>query len=635
VLKLIHGLHIPAWLLRRRVLFSAVLSSLMLAGLPSALAQHPEIIRGSGEFLNTASAQAETGPERLPGGPVTVRYNEADIGAVIDELVGEVLGLDYTVAADVQGRISLRMTDVETRSGVIQRLRSALNAVNVAMIDRGDFIAFVRGGGGQAGSVALIAPGEPVSAGTNIAALTLRDASPSAISPILTALNNGVQVRYTDDARGLLVLSGEPAMLTAASESALLLDLDLMDSVSTGVFSLAHAEPQVVAGELRQILRAPSEVMEFVPIERLGLLVVLSNNASALQRVSGWIERLDRPVTRTVTPGRRVYAVRHTDPVELVESLYSVMGRSGGQRTGGQGANPLDDAQVGAAPDQNIILVRGEEAAVAAVAEMLDMLDQPRPQVLIRAVIAEVTLTDETRFGVDWSGLADDRLDVTLSQNASGAAQARFPGFAVVYTNTDLDIALNALASDTELEVISRPSILTLHNEQAELQVGDQVPVVVQSAVSVTNPDAPIVNQTAYRNTGVLLTVTPQIRAGGLVEIEISQEVSGVLQTTSSGIDSPTITQRRLSSTLLVPSGEAVALGGLISTRRTDSQSGVPVLRSVPILGRAFRSEGTSNDRTELIILLTPTIITDPREAPAELALPAALERLRARIDAE
>lgn len=601
-----------------------------------ASAQDPEIIRGSGEFINTAPAQAETGPERLPGGPVTVRYNEADIGAVIDELVGEVLGLDYTVAADVQGRISLRMTDVATRSSVVQRLRSALNAVNVAMIDRGDFIAFVRGGGGQAGTVALIAPGEPVSAGTNIAALILREASPSAISPILTALNAGVQVRYSDDARGLLVLSGEPAMLTAASESALLLDLDLMDSVSTGVFPLVHAEPQVVAGELRQILRAPSEVMEFVPIDRLGLLVVLSNNAGALQRVSGWIGRLDRPVTRAATPGRRVYAVRHTDPDALVGSLYCVMGRGAVQRSAGpQSANPLDDVQVGAAPDQNIILVRGEEAAVAAVADMLDMLDRPRPQVLIRAVIAEVTLTEETRFGVDWSGLADGRLDVTLSQDSSGAAQARFPGLSVVYTNTDLDVALNALASDTELEVISRPSILTLHNEEAELQVGDQVPIVVQSAVSVTNPDAPIVNQTAYRNTGVLLTVTPQIRAGGLVEIEISQEVSGVLQTTSSGIDSPTITQRRLSSTLLVPSGEAVALGGLISTRRTDSQSGVPVLRSVPLLGRAFRSEGKSNDRTELIILLTPTIITDPREAPAELALPAALERLRARIEPE
>lgn len=443
-------------------------------------------------------------------------------------------------------------------------------------------------------------------------------------------------MRYSDDARSLLVLAGEPAMLTAASESAQLLDVDLMDSVSTGVFPLSYAEPQVVAGELRQILRSPSEAMEFVAIDRLGLLVVLSNSAGALQRVSGWVERLDQPQTRAVTPGRRVYAVRHTDPDELVASVYSVMGRERGRSPGGEAADtPLDEVQIGAAADQNIILVRGEEAAVAAVADMLELLDQPRPQVLIRAVIAEVTLTEETRFGVDWSGLADGRVDVTLSEDGSGAPQARFPGFSVVYTNTDLDVALNALATDTELEVISRPSILTLNNEQAELQVGDQVPVVVQSAVSVTNPDAPIVNQTAYRNTGVLLTVTPQIRAGGLVEIDISQEVSGVLQTTSSGIDSPTITQRRLSSTLLVPSGEAVALGGLISTRRTDSQSGVPVLRRVPVLGRAFRSEGTSNDRTELIILLTPTIITDPRDAPTELALPAALERLRARIEAK
>jgi general secretion pathway protein D len=224
---------------------------------------------------------------------------------------------------------------------------------------------------------------------------------------------------------------------------------------------------------------------------------------------------------------------------------------------------------------------------------------------------------------------------VRFADNADGNAASVFPGFSATYLNTDIEATLNMLDAVTEIEVISRPNVMALHNQQAELQVGDQVPVITQSAVSVTNPDAPIVNQTAYRDTGVILSVTPHVRAGGIVEIDITQEVSSVVQTSSSGIDSPTIRQRRITSTLLVPSGQSVALGGLIATTRTTNERGVPVLREIPGVGRVFGSEGESVDRTELVILLKPTVITDPTQpTDAWLALPAALERLRLRLEA-
>ena len=594
-----------------------------------------EIREGSGEFINTDPSLIEGAQERVPSGPLTAQYNEAEVRTVVEDLVGVVLQLDYTIAADVQGRISLRMTDVETRAGVLQRLRSALSSINVAMIDRGDFIAFVRGGGEQVGGVAIIRPGEPVSAASNVAAIILSEVAPSVVSPLVAALHNNAQVRLTDDARSLLVLAGEPAVLSAASQSLHRLDVSFLESVSTGIYPLHHVSAQQLAGELPQLIRVPTDAFELVPIERLGLLIVFANDGDVLQRAGDWILRLDQPSAVQTSPGRYVYTVRHADAGELVASLYSVMGEG----AAGRGSDPrrendalLDSVQIGAAADQNIILVRGDDDAIEAIVEMLELLDRPRPQVLIRAIIAEVTLTADNRFGVDWAGLFDGRVQVGLSDDASGSATARFPGASIVYTNVDIDVALNMLASDTRLEVISRPSILTLHNERAELQVGDQVPVVVQSAQAVNDPAAPIVNQTTYRDTGVLLGVTPQIRAGGLVQIEITQEVSNVLATTTSGIDSPTITQRRLSSNLLVPSGETVALGGLISTRNSQSDRGVPILRRAPLVGRAFRSEGQSEDRTELVILLTPIIIMDPSALPSgELALPSALARLRDR----
>ena len=253
----------------------------------------------------------------------------------------------------------------------------------------------------------------------------------------------------------------------------------------------------------------------------------------------------------------------------------------------------------------------------------------------IEAAIISVSLQDEFRFGVNWGGAPSEQLGVRFADNADGTAASVFPGFSATYLNTDIEATLNMLDAVTEIEVISRPNVMALHNQQAELQVGDQVPVITQSAVSVTNPDAPIVNQTAYRDTGVILSVTPHVRAGGIVEIDITQEVSSVVQTSSSGIDSPTIRQRRITSTLLVPSGQSVALGGLIATTRTTDERGVPVLRRLPGIGRAFGSQGESVDRTELVILLKPTVITDPTQpTDAWLALPAALERLRLRLEA-
>ncbi|MEQ8405259.1 MAG: hypothetical protein RKE49_09190 [Oceanicaulis sp.] len=287
----------------------------------------PEITPGHGAFLNSPRDAAENRPDRLSQGPLTVRYLDAEVVAVIDDIVGEVLGLDYTIAADVQGRISLRMTEVSSREAVLQQLQSALAAINVAMIDRGDFIAFVRGGApGGSGGVVVIRPGDPVAPGVGVAAIQLNEATPTLITPLLTALVSEVQVRLADDPRGLLILAGEAEALSAASEAAHLLDVRYLDQVSTGVFPLAHAEPGVLAGELRQLLRASPEVIEYVPIERLNLLVVFSNSNAMLDRASAWVRRLDQAQARTAGAGRRVYYALHADPVELVEAVQALAG---------------------------------------------------------------------------------------------------------------------------------------------------------------------------------------------------------------------------------------------------------------------------------------------------------------------
>lgn len=654
---------------KQAVAFTAIIIAyaLTVAATPQLLAQEQfeatpaQAEYGTGQFIRSPAGQSLNQPDRLAS-PVSAAFRDAEIETVINQIIGGALGLDYTVSNDVSGRVTLRMNGVETRSGVLRQLRDTLASAGIHLIDRGDFIAIVRGNpGGQTGAVEVLTPGTSASAGTGIAVFIPLHAVPSAVSPIISSLSPNARLAMSDDSRNIIVYTGEAAALTSASQALALLDVDWFSAVSTGLFPLEHATPQELIGELQPLLGPLGQSVELVAIDRLNLIIALAPSARQLNQVEHWIDRLDQPRAVSTSSGQMVYSVRHSDPEDLINSLYQLLGAGRRGMSGsnyqdprggldyesgqapydygrGNAARPMfdDSLQIGAAPNQNIILVRGDPDRVAEVSELLVLLDRPRPQVQIEAAIVEVTLTDEMSFGVNWAGVINDHVSIGWSDDASAGVSARYPGVSATYLNVGLEAAITALSSQTELEVISRPSVLALHNEQAELQVGDQVPVVLQSAVSIDNPDAPLVNQTAYRNTGVILTVTPQIRAGGLVEIEITQEVSGVAQTTSSGIDSPTITQRRIASTLLIPSGEAVALGGLISERRTAGGSGVPVLRDIPVLGRAFRSDSRSLDRTELLVILTPQIINDPADLVTVMdSLPAALARLEARLSQE
>ena len=608
---------------------------------------------GRGEFFKPFDQAGVGGADTLPGGPFSLVYRNADIATVINQVLGEHLQTDFTIAPDVQGQVTLRMQDVATRGDALQNLRDVLAPLSISLIDRGDFIAVVRGGGQQQGASVILPPGQAAPAGAGVAMLSLEQAHPSDVETLLNALGTGAQVVLADDQRQVIVVRGEAAALTAASEALALMDVDWLDEISTSLIPLQSTAPSDLIQDIEPLLGPYASTIELIALDRISALAVLSARPNGIALVERWVRELDQPRRASSNPRQLVYTVRHADPEELVSAVRELLGygqyggvyggNASGVNTGSasrssqsssQSYNDEDRLQISAVPSQNKIIARGPEARISEVRDLVELLDQPRAQVSIEAAIISVSLQDEFRFGVNWGAAPSEQIDVRFADNADGTAASVFPGFSATYLNTDIEATLNMLDAVTEIEVISRPNVMALHNQQAELQVGDQVPVITQSAVSVTNPDAPIVNQTAYRDTGVILSVTPHVRAGGIVEIDITQEVSSVVQTSSSGIDSPTIRQRRITSTLLVPSGQSVALGGLIATTRTTNERGVPVLRELPVVGRVFGSDSESVDRTELVILLKPTVITDPSQ-PSDvwLALPAALERLRLRLE--
>jgi general secretion pathway protein D len=178
-------------------------------------------------------------------------------------------------------------------------------------------------------------------------------------------------------------------------------------------------------------------------------------------------------------------------------------------------------------------------------------------------------------------------------------------------------VTLNALNTITKVNVISSPSLTVLDKQTATLQIGDQVPVVSQSAIGILQggTNAPIVNSVNYRDTGVILSITPRINKSGSVFLKVEQEVSSVATTTTSNIDSPTIKQRRVKTTVQVNDGEALALGGLIQDQTNDTRNQIPIIGDIPLLSNAFREKTGSIGKTELIVLITPHVVRNRNEA--------------------
>ncbi|HYG90385.1 MAG TPA: type II secretion system secretin GspD [Azospirillum sp.] len=285
---------------------------------------------------------------------------------------------------------------------------------------------------------------------------------------------------------------------------------------------------------------------------------------------------------------------------------------SGGSFSGtGPTGSPL---RVIADESRNALVILSTPADNDMIMAAIRRLDVPPLQVLIEATIAEVTLNDELRYGLQWF-FRSGQFSFTQSNSPTGSIAQSFPGLSVLFNNTpDARVVLNAVSSITDVKVISSPQVLALNNERARLQVGDSVPIAVQSAVSVLDPDAPVVNTIQFRDTGVTLEVTPRVNAGGRVILDIEQDVSDAVRTTTSGIDSPTIQQRKIQSTVAVQSGETVGLGGLIRDGTIHGNSGLPILSQLPVVGPLFGTRTEDGRRTELLVLLTPRVVQSQQE---------------------
>jgi general secretion pathway protein D len=297
----------------------------------------------------------------------------------------------------------------------------------------------------------------------------------------------------------------------------------------------------------------------------------------------------------------------------IAQPEFAGAGSSGGS---GGSANDaaLPQAKVVADEKNNALVIFAKPRDYRMIEDTVRKLDVVPLQVLIEATIAEVTLNDNLQYGVEWFLQGSHNL-FNLSADPTGAVNLVNNGFNYVFSAGNAKVVLNALSSITNVNVISSPQLLVLDHHIATLQVGDQVPVPVQQSESTLTAGAPVINTIAYVDTGVILRVSPRVNTNGLITLDITQQVSQASTTTTSTLNAPTISQRRVDSTITVQDGQSIALGGLITDNKTRGKNGIPVLGDIPVVGSLFSTTNNTAVRTELLILLAPRIVHNAYEA--------------------
>ncbi len=585
-------------------------------------------------------------------------------------VLGEMLGITYTIDARATGTVSIVTSKPLPAAEVLTMFESALRSNGVAMVRENDRLRLMPAS--EALGIAELDKGLQIKPGYGVTAYPLQHVSAGNIMPLLEnfVARQGM-VRVDPDSNALLV-QGTAAERLATIEAIRSFDQDWLADQSVGIFPVRNANAASMMPELNRVLDIGeggrgSNTIRIQPIERNNSLLVVARSRQLLARAASWIERLDS--LDASASNLQVYRVQYLEATRLAAMVNQIFnggsdtkedpsvqfppdsksiesGGGGGGAGGaspstpsqrmadslpGQDASPITDGgdsggssgaslgqgvRITANPENNSLLIFARPDQQRIIEQAIHALDRPASQVAIEATIAEVTLSNDLRYGVQFFLQSGNDGSIGLFRDVAKEAISRvLPGFNLLLgPESDPHVVIDALRGVTEVKVLSSPSVVVLDNKPAVLQVGDEIPIVTRTAQSVTDPEAPIVNNVEFRETGVILKVLPRITANGTINLTIEQEISSVARGTAQSL-TPTISQRKIQSTVSVTSGQTVLLGGLISEQQQRGRDGVPILGDLPIVGEAFRSNQNNATRTELIILIRPQVIQDSLDA--------------------
>ena len=620
-----------------------------------------ELYPGTGQFV---SQGARTKMPKASGkGEYSLNFDDADLGEVAKVILSDILAENYLLSPKVAGKVTLQTTQPLSREELLPTLDMLLNINNAAMVyQNGVYQIKPKTDALQSSAFSSYNKyKQKIPAGYQIRVVPVKNVAVEELSAIIKPLMQEKSILHVDNNRNMMIIAGTAAELARAMEMVNAFDVDVMKGRSFGLFPLQNVDSAKIIEELEQVFNkkaaAESGFFQFMAIERLNAILAITQQAKYLKDIERWVLRLDRANT-SAGGGVIVYRAQHVDAVKLAETLNDIFSKSGqssrpasvaaGRKTvevtnkAKKTAKPvtnrkknnstsiadLGDVNIIADEVNNALIIVATAQDYAVVQRVIKQLDVMPLQVLIDATIVEVTLDDKLEYGIKWflshnnggDNAAGSNAGSFLADAAKAFATASTGGFGYAFTSNSGDISavLDASAIDNKINVISSPSLMVLNNQEASIQVGDEVPIRTSESTNTSGGSTDPIQTSSIqqRKTGVKLKVKPRVNANGLVIMEIEQSVENVLdKTVGSDIDSPTISTREIVSSVAVQSGETIILGGLIKNDDTFNKDGIPLLHELPFIGPLFGHTKKNNLKTELVVLITPRVVKSRQDA--------------------
>ena len=573
---------------------------------------------------------------------VSLNFREADIRAVI-ESAAEITGRSFVLDPRVKGNITIIAPGEIDADMFYEAILSALQVQGFQAVDDGAVTRVVPI------SQSFQIPAGLVGGELQTRVISLNHVTAADLVPVLRPMLTKGSLLQAYAAGNNLVVTDTAAQIRQIEN--ILRDIDRADQSTVDIISLNHisaAEALHIAGQMQQFQQQQLSIVE----DSFNNRVIVSGSRPYRAGFRKFVKELDVPTTSTQQGGVEVIYLDYAAAEEIQPILEGMLQSEtflqlAGETSApdGSGTDSGGNFSIQADTDNNAIVIAASASVIGQIKNVIRKLDRRRPQVLIEAIVASVSedvareiSTEISTFTRDTGGLvasfdgvlnqligviADDALSDGDSAIGIGTAVAGIPpGITGAFGDFDSDtgegwaLLINALASDSETDILSTPSVLTLDNEEATLSVGQEVPFVTGSFTSATTDGGANPFQTIEREeVGVVLTVTPQINDGDSVRMQISQEISSISTVPVAGVSDIVTDQSNISTNVIVEDGNLLILGGLIQDESSNVQSRVPILGSIPLIGWLFRDDAKSTGKTVLMMFVRPTIVREPEKA--------------------
>lgn len=626
---------------------------------------------------------------------IEINFDKADLGEVTNQIFGEYLKLNYVMDPTLRGQITLYLSGEFTRQELLSLITKAYNASNIAVVPKKG-IYYIQtlqkstsSGLGVGNEFVLEEDERGIKPAIFMYRLRYLDAT-QAVNVLRFFLTPG-RPMMVDQASNTIIFAEDTENAQTLIDLIEALDINLLEEVGMEVVPVRALSPDEAVKSIETLMgkldifkqSAVKGSLAFLPLQQFGGVLILSRDPQMLQTAKEWLTALDVQ-GQEIGEQVHVYFVQNGLAKDIADILNQVFETKKGKESKRPGQQVVEATQQQPAPGQqpepqqppppqpqvqggeelastaltgevaiiadetnNAIVIKANPFDYEKIQKAIETLDIIPRVVVIEVMLAEISLSGDLEYGIEWfikgKGMNVAGYDGKYTTGTNALGNTGFDpestvtklaqGFSFYWTSIPGDIStlIRFLSSKTAVNVLSTPTLFATDNKEASFTVGGSEPILSQQSTTTSGDN--IINNVQYVDTGIILTVTPHINSGGLVRMEVEQTNRDVAGKSTSGINSPSFTERKVKTSLIAKDGQTVVIGGIIQQKQDDGKAGIPVLGSMPVLGPLFSSTSKKTRRTELIIAITPHVVQHG-ESEATREFLYKLKDLKTRIEA-